>query len=199
MNKEAEQTPNDWAGNIRAYSIVWGVPSLGIVAGSLVDVPARTAIWTAALIWTGTACLVNARRCGRTHCRFTGPFYLILTVPVLLLGFGALPIGPYAWWILGAAILFGGKIVWWATETAWGKFSKLEQIAPGQPGRLRGASPQSANQRSRTRLSPAARDMQGHIKPAWSRSASESALSRCRGVPSSTFTAQVPQVPDLQP
>lgn len=123
MSEAAEQTAKDWAGNIRAYALAWGVPSLAIIAGFLVDASARTVIWLAALLWMGAACLMNARRCGRTHCRFTGPFYLALIIPVALNGFGLIPLGPYAWWILGAAILFGGKIIWWATEAAWGKFS----------------------------------------------------------------------------
>lgn len=79
-------------------------------------------VWSVALIWMGSACLMNARRCGRTHCRYTGPYYLALVIPVVILGLGLLPLGPYAWWILGSAILFGGKIIWWATEAAWGKF-----------------------------------------------------------------------------
>jgi hypothetical protein len=116
----------DWAGSIRTYALAWGVPSLAIIAGSLVDAPTRTLIWSAALIWMGTACLMNARRCGRTHCRFTGPFYLILIIPVLLHGFGLFPLGPYTWWMLGIAILLGGKIIWWSTEVAWGKFSTPE-------------------------------------------------------------------------
>jgi hypothetical protein len=124
MTEAAEQTARDWAGNVRAYALAWGVPSLAIIAGSLVDAPARTAIWTVALIWMGTACLMNSRRCGRTHCRFTGPFYLFLIVPVLLHGFGLISLGPYAWWILGATILLGGTVIWWATEAAWGKFSR---------------------------------------------------------------------------
>lgn len=101
------------------------MPSLAVVAGSFSDPPARTAIWTVALIWMGTACLMNARRCGRTHCRFTGPFYLALIVPVSLHSFGLFALGPYAWWMLGACILFGDKIIWLTTEAAWGKFSKL--------------------------------------------------------------------------
>jgi hypothetical protein len=96
---------------------------LAIVASAFAEVPARTAVWALALAWMGSACLINARRCGRTHCRFTGPFYLALIVPVLLLGLGLLPLGPLGWWILGAVILVGGKIIWWATEAAWGKFS----------------------------------------------------------------------------
>ena len=123
MTEAAYRAARDWAGGVRAYALAWGVPSLAVVAGALVAAPQRTSIWVAALIWMGTACLVNARRCGRTHCRYTGPYYLVLTVPVLLHGFGWSPLGLYAWWILGAAILFGGKIIWWATETAWGKFS----------------------------------------------------------------------------
>lgn len=123
MSEASGRTAKDWAGNLRAYALAWGVPSLAIIAGSLVDPLARSAIWVVALIWMGTACLMNARRCGRTHCRFTGPFYLVLIIPVLLHGFGLFPFGPYAWWILGAVILFGGKIIWWATEATWGKFS----------------------------------------------------------------------------
>ncbi len=124
MTEATEKTAIDWAGNARAYALAWGMPSLAIIAGSLVDAPARTGIWTVALIWMGTACLMNSRRCGRTHCRFTGPFYLLLTIPVLLHGFGQFSLGPYTWWILGVTILFGGKIIWWATEATWGKFAR---------------------------------------------------------------------------
>jgi len=29
---------------------------------------------------------MNARYCNRTHCKFTGPFFLLMTIPVMLLG-----------------------------------------------------------------------------------------------------------------
>ena len=67
----------------------------------------------------GTACILNAKRRGRTHCRFTGPYYLAMIIPVLALGLGALS----AWVVLGVVIILGGEIIWWATERAWGKFS----------------------------------------------------------------------------
>jgi Ca2+/Na+ antiporter len=47
-----------------------------------------SAVWIIALIWMGSACILNARRCGRTHCRYTGPYYLVMIVPVLLLAAG---------------------------------------------------------------------------------------------------------------
>lgn len=96
---------------------------VAVGAGLFVDVALRSVIWTIALAWMGTACLLNARRCGRTHCRFTGPFYLIMILPVLAAGSGLVPIGPYGWGLLAAVIVAGGKIIWWATERALGKFS----------------------------------------------------------------------------
>ena len=59
----------------------------------------------------------------RTHCRFTGPYYLAMTVPVLVLGSGVATAGLYAWIALAMLILLGDKIIWWATERTWGTFS----------------------------------------------------------------------------
>jgi len=102
---------------------MWGAPVAVMGAGLLVDLPARAAVWTVALVWKGAACILNARRCGRTHCRFTGPYYLAMILPVLALGTGIAPSGLYEWLALGAVIILGSKIIWWATERRWGKFS----------------------------------------------------------------------------
>ena len=117
------QPSRDWAGSVRTYGLLWGVPVSAIVVGLLIDVPARTLIWIIALAWMGTACILNARQCGRTHCRFTGPYYLAMIIPVLILGSGVASVGLYGWLVLGALIIFGSKIISWATERAWGKFS----------------------------------------------------------------------------
>ena len=73
----------------------------------------------------GTACILNARRFGRTHCRFTGPYYLAMTVPVLVFGSGVTTAGPYAWIALAVLILLGD------TERAWGTFSYSTLQAQG--------------------------------------------------------------------
>ena len=123
MSRIISERPNDWVGNTRSFIFAWGLPILAIFAGAIADASLRTVTWTAALIWMGLACLLNARRCGRTHCRYTGPYYLLLTIPVALHGTQTLPLGGYGWWGLGVAILIGGKVIWWASERAWGKYS----------------------------------------------------------------------------
>src|SRR5688572_13542340 len=91
----------DWASNWRSLALLWGVPAVAMVGGALLEPVARGAIWTVALIWMGAACLANARRCSRTHCKFTGPFYLLMALLVVMLALGALPLGEYGWQILG--------------------------------------------------------------------------------------------------
>jgi hypothetical protein len=96
---------------------------LAIVGGLFVPVAVRAVIWIIALIWMGTACIVNARRCNRTHCRYTGPYYLAMIVPVLALDSGVVTVDFYGWLALACVILLGSKLIWWVTERAWGKFS----------------------------------------------------------------------------
>ena len=112
----------DWAGDWRSYLVVWGVPNLMIVLGAFTESISRTYIWIFALAWMGFACLLNARRCNRTHCRFTGPFYLFLILPVAVHGLEMFYLGDIAWWILGIVTLLGGKIIWLVTEAIWGRY-----------------------------------------------------------------------------
>ena len=113
----------DWLASPRASTLAWWIPYATIIATLLVSIHIRAVVWTAALIWMGTACILNARRCNRTHCRFTGPYYLAMIIPVLALGSGMISAGIYGWIVLGILILGGSKLIWWATERAWGRFS----------------------------------------------------------------------------
>ena len=117
------QASRDWLGSTRANLLAWWIPQVTIFAALLVPVGARTAISITALAWMGVACIFNAQRCARTHCRFTGPYYLAMILPVLALGLGLVSAGIYSWLVLIVLILAGGKIIWWVTEHVWGKFS----------------------------------------------------------------------------
>jgi hypothetical protein len=123
MANDAIQPSRDWLGSTRASALAWWVPQAAIVVALSAPMSLRAVIWLVALIWIGTACVLNSRRCGRTHCRYTGPYYLAMIVPVLVLASGIISAGFSGWLMLGVLILAGGKIIWWVTEFAWGRFS----------------------------------------------------------------------------
>ena len=91
-----------------------------MLAALFLPAPVRSVIWMVALIWMGSACILNARQCGRTHCRYTGPYYLAMIIPVLVLVSSGVSANVYGWIVLGVVIFVGSKI---GTERAWGKFS----------------------------------------------------------------------------
>jgi hypothetical protein len=76
----------------------------------------RTAIWTLALVVMGTGCVVNAVRCGRLHCYFSGPFFFAMSIVTCLYGLGALPLGLSGWNWIGGIVLAGGLLLTYAPE-----------------------------------------------------------------------------------
>jgi hypothetical protein len=123
MSNPTANTSRDWLSNKRTSLLAWWIPLVAIVAGLFVPVSLRTAGWVIALGWMGAACMLNARRCHRTHCRYTGPYYLAMIVPVMVLGTGLVPVGIPGWISMVVIILGGSGLLWWATERTWGKFS----------------------------------------------------------------------------
>jgi hypothetical protein len=123
MGSDTTQRSRDWLRTPRASLLAWWIPEAAILAGLLVPATGRAAIWIIALSWMGTACILNARRCGRTHCRYTGPYYLAMIVPTFVFGSGIVAVGIYGWLALACIILLGDKLIWWVTEWSWGKFS----------------------------------------------------------------------------
>ncbi len=123
MSNPRTEVSRDWLSNKRTNLLAWWIPHAAIFAGLFVPVSVRAVIWIIALIWMGTACILNARRCNRTHCRYTGPYYLAMIVPVMALGAGLVAVGILGWVCLAVIILGGSGLIWWATERAWGKFS----------------------------------------------------------------------------
>ena len=117
------RSSHDWLRDPRSNLFAWWLPQAAIIAGLVAPVMARSAIWMFALAWMGAACLLNARRCGRTHCRYTGPYYLAMIVPTFVFGFGVVSVEMPGWLTLACVILVGSKLLWWCTERTWGKFS----------------------------------------------------------------------------
>lgn len=112
---------NDWAGHGRSLAILWGLPALVMLAALLLGPFLRAVVWSAALVWMGGACLVNARRCGRTHCRFTGPFYLLMALLVVACRAGLVHLGDEGWATIGVVTAIGTVVLWWGSERIWGR------------------------------------------------------------------------------
>ncbi len=112
----------DWVSGRASYAAAWGLPSAAVVAAIWVEPEWRTVVWAAALVWMGTACLINARRCGRVHCRFTGPFFLVMAAVVVLHGLGAISLGPQGWTWIGLAVAVGTAAIWIFSERVWGRY-----------------------------------------------------------------------------
>lgn len=75
----------------------------------------------------GAACLANAWRCGRTHCFYTGPFFLVIAAMALLHGFQIVPLGADGWRWIGIVTGVGGGGLWYLTERALGKYGRYDE------------------------------------------------------------------------
>src|SRR3546814_2093224 len=73
----------DWSGNWRTLLMLWGFPGLAMLGALGLDPTPRAVVWTFMLSAMGLACIINSRRCGRTHCRFTGPFLIVMAILVI--------------------------------------------------------------------------------------------------------------------
>lgn len=122
MVEEHSCRERDWVSDRRSYALAWGLPTTAILAAALAPVPVRTLVWSAALVWMGAACLANARRCGRTHCYLTGPFFLLSAGAVLAHGSGLLPLGPHGWAWLGGTVAIGAALLWFVSEALGGRY-----------------------------------------------------------------------------
>ena len=63
--------------------LLWCVPWFAFALGFFAPPGLKTVLWTTSLAFLGVACLVNASRCGRIHCLFTGPFFILGAVASL--------------------------------------------------------------------------------------------------------------------
>jgi len=87
--------------------LLWCVPWCAFALGFGQASGLRTFLWSTSLAVMGGTCLFNASRCGRVHCRFTGPFFILCAVISLGYGLGLLPLGPSGWKWIGAGTIIG--------------------------------------------------------------------------------------------
>lgn len=101
--------------------LVWRLPLVLFVIGALWPA-ARVWLWVPAMVVAGVACLVNAARCSRLHCHFTGPLYLLGAVATAFTGFGYVLLT----YRQIAIAMLAGTLLAYVPEWARGKYVLLQ-------------------------------------------------------------------------
>ena len=120
-----QQVQTDISNRPLPFAIVWGIPIAVLFSTNFTQAylpPAVTLLTVAgALAWMGLSCVINAVRCGRLHCKFSGPIFLLGSGAILASGFGS----------LGSPGLFINEILWgtvilalstYGLEWIWGPY-----------------------------------------------------------------------------
>lgn len=117
----------DLSARAGSFLAIWGAPVLAGLIAILVapSIAWAAGAWALALAWMGAACLVNARRCGRLHCFFSGPILLLDALLAGLMALGplnadALHLGAI---VIGALLLFSLS---YALELVWGRYLRRD-------------------------------------------------------------------------
>lgn len=109
------------------FLLWYGLPIAAISAtGHLLPDPRLLGLtWAGAFGVMGGKCLANVRHCGRVHCYFTGPWFLLAALASLLLGFNLAPTGWLTWdWIANGALI-GAALLWCGSEGILGRYRRL--------------------------------------------------------------------------
>lgn len=126
MTHPGDCVERDLSARTGSFIAIWLAPIAlaGLVTMSAPSPPWAAAIaWTAAFSWMGGACLLNARRCGRLHCYFSGPLLLIGALAALALGAGIVDLGPYGLTITVVATLALAALTY-GVELVWGRYRR---------------------------------------------------------------------------
>ena len=124
MNTPALLAARDNARDPVRWMLFWGIPIGAMVLTNLLPLtaPVKMGAIIVSFAWIGVACLVNAMRCSRVHCWFTGPWCL-LTSLLLLANVLAVPfITDFSFTVManiGGAVAFA---LWLLPELFLGKY-----------------------------------------------------------------------------
>jgi len=88
------------------------------------EIPAL--VWPVAFLVMGLACVANARSCGRVHCFFTGPLFLLAALLSALHGWRVIDLGPRAWELIGYGTFALAFVLYFVPEAIWGKYFRRQ-------------------------------------------------------------------------
>jgi len=115
----------DFVRDRKASFLLWRLPAVVMVAVAFLDIGSQAmgTLWALCLNVFGFGCVSNAIRCGRLHCYFTGPLFLMMAVASLVHGFGLVSLGSLGWLWIGLVTLVGGIGLTVVPERIWGQYA----------------------------------------------------------------------------
>jgi hypothetical protein len=111
----------------RTPSIIWlwGAPLAMVITASVLNgihvlsLTGAGILWTLGTGWIGIGCVINARHCGRVHCRIDGVLFPILSLVGLLNVVGIVGLNWNAYWAIFLVILVASFV----PEVFWKKYA----------------------------------------------------------------------------
>lgn len=104
---------------------LWGVPLVMVVTASVLNglrvlsLTNAGILWTVATVWIGAGCVINARHCGRVHCRIDGVLFPLLSVVGVLNVVGIVSLNWNVYWAIFVVILAASFV----PEIFWKKYA----------------------------------------------------------------------------
>jgi len=114
---------SDWVAKPGYFVIVWGLPILALIVSAILFDEAKKIIWPVGLTWMGMGCWVNAMRCNRRHCFYTGPFFIALALASFLHGWKIFSLGLQGWDWIGWVLVLGSFALIYFPERIFGKYA----------------------------------------------------------------------------
>jgi hypothetical protein len=105
--------------------LLWGAPAAMILVSQAayqrfdISLTFAGSIWALSVLWIGVGCLVNARSCGRVHCRIDGVAMPLLAIFGLLDAFSVIRLAWSLYWTAFFIILIASFV----PELVWKKYT----------------------------------------------------------------------------
>jgi len=122
-NQSAIGSSRDVMSSATRMLLLYGLPVLAIyLTGHFGDRRTAAIVWPVAFLIMGVACVANARRCGRVHCYFTGPLFLLASALSAVHGWNLVDLGSRTWEVIGYGTFALAFVLYFAPEAIWGRY-----------------------------------------------------------------------------
>ena len=124
MTTDCNSDKEDWVANRMQFTLAWGLPTALLFASWLMELPSflTGTLWMLGLSWMGFACLRNASYCGRMHCFFSGPYFILSGIVALGIGLNWPLLNLIDFSNLGLFLLIATPVICVLPEVLWGTY-----------------------------------------------------------------------------